>query len=61
MRTYVVRVQDSRTIDHPGGLRGVADDIATGRRSTFASGAELIRLLTEGQGADEVRPQPEPD
>jgi hypothetical protein len=57
MRTYVVRVQDARTTDQPDALRGVADDVATGRRSTFASGAQLLRLLTDGPDAGEVRTQ----
>lgn len=46
MRTYVIRVQDSRTLDaQPDALRGVAEEIATGRHLTFTSGAELLRLL----------------
>jgi hypothetical protein len=53
MRTYVVRVQDARASEQPDELRGVADEVATGRRSTFTSGAELLRLLAEaGGGAD---------
>ena len=46
MRTYVVRVQDARTSDTgPGSLRGVADEIATGRRVIFTSGTQLLDLL----------------
>lgn len=56
MRTYVVRVQDARTIDRPDALRGVADDVATGRRSTFTSGVELLRLLA-GDGGSTDDPQ----
>jgi hypothetical protein len=47
VRTYVVRVQDSRTTDgDPGALRGVADEVATGRRSAFSTGEELLELLS---------------
>lgn len=46
MRTYVVRIQDARTGDQPDALRGVADEIATGRQVTFTTGAQLLRLLT---------------
>jgi hypothetical protein len=47
VRTYVVRVQDSRTTDgDPGALRGVADEIATGRRTAFTTGVELLELLS---------------
>jgi hypothetical protein len=46
MRTFVVRLQDDRTPDgEPTALRGVADDIASGRRSAFSSGAELLTVL----------------
>ncbi len=61
MRTYVVRVQDTRTNDEPDALRGIADDIATGRRSTFTSGAELLRLLIDSQGATDVLPEAQAD
>ena len=61
MRTYVVRVvaraDDAGTSDQPDELRGVADEVATGRRSTFTSGAELLRLLAAaGDGADHPHP-----
>lgn len=47
MRTYVVRVQDSRTTDSDAGaLHGVADEIATGRRTAFSTGEELLDLLS---------------
>ncbi|HZC71316.1 MAG TPA: hypothetical protein VE442_11535 [Jatrophihabitans sp.] len=56
MRTYVVRVQDSRASDQPTELRGVADEVATGERSTFTSGAELLRLLASRVGSADNRP-----
>jgi hypothetical protein len=56
MRTYVVRVQDSRTRENePDSLCGVADEIATGRRATFTCGAELLDLLA-GQRTHDDQP-----
>ena len=50
MRTFVVRLQDARARDaEPGALRGVVDEIATGHRVTFTSGAELLDLLAARQ------------
>jgi hypothetical protein len=60
MRTFVVRLADGSGQSQPepsghlsvpgaiaetGQLRGIADEIATGRRLTFSSGAELLDLL----------------
>ena len=46
MRTFVVRLQDARARDaEPAALRGVAHEIATGRRVTFTSAAELVKML----------------
>jgi hypothetical protein len=46
MRTFVVRVHDYRTsAAESDALCGVAEEIATGRRITFTSGAELLSLL----------------
>ena len=60
MRTYVVRVQDSRTMpDHPDLLRGVAEEVATGSRTTFTCGAELLRTLCHGpESPDDPRTHP---
>lgn len=45
MRTFVVRLIERRLGE--GSLRGVAEDIATGRGIHFASAAELTEFLAE--------------
>jgi hypothetical protein len=46
MRTFVIRLQDDRMSDaEPYTLRGVADEIANGRRVAFTSGEELLSVL----------------
>jgi len=46
MRTYIVRVQEPFAAgDDAGQLRGVVDEVRTGRRATFTSAAQLVRLL----------------
>jgi hypothetical protein len=60
VRTYVVRVQDSRTTDgDPGTLRGVAAEIATGRRTAFSTGEQRLEPLATGppDTADERTPE----
>lgn len=44
MRTYVVRIHESRD-DEGDALRGVAEEIATGRRMRFASSTQLLKAL----------------
>jgi hypothetical protein len=57
VRTYVVRVQDSRTTGgDPAALRGVADEIATGRRTVFSTGEELLDLLCTAPAATADEP-----
>lgn len=57
MRTFVVRVHDQRTAQAESeALCGVAEEIATGRRITFTSGAELLSLLTVRETAPGRRP-----
>jgi hypothetical protein len=58
MRTFVVRIHESRQSPaESDALCGVADEIATGRRITFASGTELLRLLA---APDPSQGQPKP-
>lgn len=46
MKTYVVRVHEPEPgAKDTGRLRGVVDDVRTGRQATFTSAAELVRLL----------------
>ena len=46
MRTYIVRVHEpSGEGGDAGRLRGVVDEVRTGRQATFTSAAQLVRLL----------------
>jgi hypothetical protein len=61
MKTYVVRVHEPE----PGGqdadrLRGVVDEVRTGRRATFTSAAQLVGLLA-GIAPDADEPSSSPD
>lgn len=54
MRTYVVRLQEPRP-GEDGEPHGVAEEIATGRQTRFASGSQLLEIFTpRGEEADEL-------
>ncbi len=47
MHTFVVRVHESERDD--AAVRGVVDEVATGRRTTFRDGSELVEILKRGR------------
>jgi hypothetical protein len=53
MRTFIVRFHEDTTTDAARGrMRGVVDEVATGRRVTFRSSEELLTALAAALGAD---------
>jgi hypothetical protein len=59
METFVVRVYRSRQDSGPDDdcLRGVVEEISTGRQATFHDAAELLSILHR---QDAVGPHPRP-
>jgi hypothetical protein len=58
VRAYVVRVQEQRVEDETQPrLRGVVDEVATGRRRTFTSGPELLEALV--RSSEPAAPDPD--
>lgn len=48
MRTYIVRVHEPIAVgEDVDRLRGVVDEVRTGRQATFTSAAQLVRLLAD--------------
>ncbi|GEM_PF-2325852 len=46
MRTFILRLQEDTARDGgPGSLRGLVDEVATGRQVTFRSDRELVAAL----------------
>ncbi len=53
MRTFIVRFHEDTTEDAARGrMRGVVDEVATGRRVTFRSSEELLTALSAALTAD---------
>jgi hypothetical protein len=53
MRTFIVRFHEDTTGDAARGrMRGVVDEVATGRRLTFRSSEELLTELQAALAAD---------
>jgi len=53
MRAFIVRFHEDTTADAARGrMRGVVDEVATGRRVTFRSSEELLAALAAALGAD---------
>jgi hypothetical protein len=54
VKTYVVRLAEPPGPDHEGPwpVRGVVDEIATGRRTPFRDSAELIAVLDGSEPDD---------
>jgi hypothetical protein len=46
VKTFIVRIAPLETCAADGQLRGVLDEISSGRRTSFRSTGELIRLLS---------------
>jgi hypothetical protein len=53
MRTFIVRFHEDTTADAARGrMRGVVDEVATGRRVTFRCSEELLTALAAALTAD---------
>jgi hypothetical protein len=52
MRTFIVRFHEDTTDAATGRMRGVLDEVATGRRVTFRCSEELLTALAAALTAD---------